>query len=339
MKIGLANQLIPARFNEAVDLGKQIVAAVNMRDEHHDILFTGLGVNPKFGLPDANWHPKERNDFRKGYDLISTFEWEQVRHLRFRSQNFNGFSLLHMEYGKGSCADQIPIDYDQRLPDDPPANLEAEFEVRATLPYKYVFRPKALLGEVGWTIRDILVNTDVVAYQERMFLLYKAGLLDSPDPRKVLEIGGGYGALAYAMVSAIPGVEYWICDLPESLLFSGMYLTMTTDRSVALWPGRGQITLVPNYLFAQITSKFDLFINTLSLAEMTEYQARMYISGIRRLSSVGSKFFEQNYENNDLPDGTPQKKIDEICAEEFSSREILNPSFPLLRGPADVWSL
>jgi hypothetical protein len=95
--------------------------------------------------------------------------------------------------------------------------------------------------------------------------------------------------------------------------------------------------LVPNYLFEQITDKFDLSINTLSLAEMTELQARVYVTGISELMSNKGAFFEQNHLNNDLPDGTHQASVKQICAEVFPNRVTLaTPDF--INGPADVWS-
>jgi hypothetical protein len=339
MKVGLANQLEPTRFDEAVALGERIIESVETRPQ----LIEKLGVDPRFGFPDANWHPKEQNDFREGYNLLATLKWDEVKYLRFRAQNFNGFSLLHMAYGVGSSSEPIPVDYDTRLSEECLDDLVGRWRERITgLPLQFIFRPKAMLGEVGWqwfdaSVTGVLINADTVAYQERMFLLYNGALLETPD--KVLEIGGGYGALAYAITNGLPETEYWICDLPESLLFSGLYLTMTTNRDVKLWPERGSITLVPNYLFGQIKDKFDLFINTLSLAEMTEYQVRMYVQGIRDLMSPGAKFFEQNHLNNDLPDGTHQATVKQICAETFSGRtSLLHTPFEILNGPADVWS-
>jgi hypothetical protein len=331
MKAKLSDNALPARFHEAVRLGKKIIGAVDTRSER----IAELGIDPRFGFPDANWHPKERNDFRSGYDLLATLGWDQVRYLRFRAQNFSGFSLLHMERGVGRSNDPVPPNYDDIFPEKCPQDVLDLWSSKVKgIPLKFIFRPKPMLGEVGWWVGNVLVNFDTATYQERMFLLCNAELLTKP--RKILEIGGGYGALAYAILG-LPGVEYWICDLPESLLFSGLYLTMTTDLDVKLWPERGSITLVPNYLFEQIDVKFDLFINTLSLAEMTEHQARIYVSGIHRLMSNDGKFFEQNHLNNDLPDGTHQASVKQICSETFANRTTLSiPDF--INGPADVWS-
>jgi hypothetical protein len=72
---------------------------------------------------------------------------------------------------------------------------------------------------------------------------------------------------------------------------------------------------------------------------MTEYQAETYVKGIRDLMNPGAKFFEQNHANNDLPDGTPQKRVKDICAAVFSNRTTLSAPFEILNGPADVWSM
>lgn len=332
MKVGLANNVRPARFSESIVLGRKIVQAVDERDQWIKL----NNVDPKFALPDANWSINWKpNDFRDAYKLLATFDWEQVKYLRFRARNFNGFSLRYMKYGEGHSTEVIPADFDEYLSNEIPTGLLGDWYARIDdLPYKFIFRPRGMLGEVGWLREGVILNADTVAYQERMYLLFNSGLLSSP--KRILEIGGGYGALAYAITSALPDVEYWICDLPASLLFSGMYLTMTTSKDVRLWPERGPITLVPNYMFHQIACSFDLVINTLSFAEMTELQVRTYLSGIRSMITYGG-LFEQNYENNDLPDGTHQTKVKTMCAEEFSNRTSLTAPFSLSRGEADVW--
>ncbi len=44
------------------------------------------------------------------------------------------------------------------------------------------------------------------------------------EPRRVLEIGGGYGALARVFKLAYPRVTYVIVDLPESLFYARCFL-------------------------------------------------------------------------------------------------------------------
>jgi putative sugar O-methyltransferase len=72
----------------------------------------------------------------------------------------------------------------------------------------------------GRTISQDLANSalEVAAVLE--------GLPAPPGPApRVLEIGGGYGRLAYAVLSMLPGARYVIVDIPPALALAQRYLT------------------------------------------------------------------------------------------------------------------
>ncbi len=100
---------------------------------------------------------------------------------------------------------------------------------------RHVMQVPNILGECGWWIDSALVNADVVDYQERINLIDNGGLIDrlSDKRPRILEIGGGYGALCSALTSIFSPSQYVICDLPESLLFSGLYLSLAQVPAVA----------------------------------------------------------------------------------------------------------
>jgi hypothetical protein len=97
-----------------------------------------------------------------------------------------------------------------------------------------------------------------------------------------------------------------ICDLPESLMFSGLYLLATAeepklvdsaDMAMAPLLATPGSVLVPNYLFHRLVEDgagFDLVINTLSMSEMSAHQIDVYCAGIARLIGPTGLFFEQN---------------------------------------------
>jgi putative sugar O-methyltransferase len=153
-------------------------------------------------------------------------------------------------------------------------------------------------------------------------LLYLAeGHLPRPRPYgdrglRILEIGGGYGALASALLATFPRCEYCICDLPESLLFSGLYLAMTREDGIALrqvGDANGlmapRVNLTPNYLFDRLDGHFDLVINTLSMSEMSNHQIEHYARDISKLIGSTGIFFEQNQDNRHMPRLTYSKPI------------------------------
>jgi hypothetical protein len=83
------------------------------------------------------------------------------------------------------------------------------------LPVRCLYAPPHRFGEIGELRRGIIVNHDTVAYQERIRLIHDTGLLqwlDEVSARqgglRVLEIGGGYGALAYWFKSAFRKCSY-----------------------------------------------------------------------------------------------------------------------------------
>jgi putative sugar O-methyltransferase len=166
-----------------------------------------------------------------------------------------------------------------------------------------------MFGEIGATLRGIIVSYDTLAYYERLTLLYRAGLLD-PHIRDIVEIGGGYGGLAYYVCRALPNSAYHIIDLPESLLFSAIYLPIALglkleDRSIMdngiLRVGRA--SFVPNFVagaFLRGTGRIDLSINTLSMAEMSEGQVREYCAMIKPALGSHGAFFEQNQDNRHI---------------------------------------
>lgn len=93
---------------------------------------------------------------------------------------------------------------------------------------------------------------------------------DLRQVRSVLEIGGGYGRLAYVFKQLLPDVEYHIVDIPPTLAVSELYL------SSLLGPGQVHFHL-PAALKTLPARHFDLVINVSSFDEMKESQAHAYL--------------------------------------------------------------
>jgi hypothetical protein len=332
-----------AALAQATRIGRNVVAAVEGRN---DAIATH-GLDAAFALPDANWGPQAPNDYLDAYQILRSLEWSELQFLRLRSQSFTGYSLLYMGESRGKRSiDPVPSDFDKRrLPAEiDPAVLAMWRTLTAGIPQCFTVSPPHMLGEVGWWVDGILVNSDTKAYQERMTLLYQCGVLDYVGRIKrprILEIGGGYGALARAITKAFTLAEYWICDLPESLLFSGLYLALTETGSTSvmdhtLQPQPG-INLMPNYWFpalAESSTSFDLVINTLAMSEMSPHQIEQYARGISKLIGTTGYFFEQNQDNRHM--GLSDCK--EEVAKHFTSRRRILTSLPIHNGAADLWS-
>jgi hypothetical protein len=340
-RVTLADNVDPdsAKWAIAQDVGSKIIKMV----ENREVIIEREELDQAFCLSAENWSPDAPNDFFDAYRLLKSLDWNEVKYLRLRSQAFSGFSLLHMLPAKGFYSTE-PIPTDFNFPDYPPNRLIAHLKsLIKELPQDRLVRPPAILGEIGWMVDGILVNDDTRSYQERMTLLHSCGALDRLTQQSapcILEIGGGYGALALAITNCLPKASYVICDLPESLLFSGLYLSLAgrnvvvpeAPEDIAVTPG---IYLVPNYRFDSLKNiKVDLGINTLSMSEMSHHQIRTYASGLKKMLQGKGVFFEQNHDNR--PSGLTYAAA--IVKEIFESRKkVVLSGVPLTQGSANLW--
>lgn len=344
----LADNRVPGWFEwrAAKRLGKRINAAVDRRDA----IIARRGLDAQFCLPDANWAPDAPNDYLDIYRLIRPLKWKDVRHLRFRSLIFSGFSLLHMRTAEAGMRAQFPVPDEISLAPDPPGTTLLHRELLTKhLPSARVFRPPCALGEIGWLVDGGITSYEILVYQERVTLLHQSGVLDWLErlgrPPRILEIGAGYGAIATALTSCLPGCQYTICDLPESLLFSGLYLTLAARRRVSLLdhptvePTPGTIELLPNYLFDDVVAsgrRYDLAINVLSMSEMSDYQIATYARGLLGLLDPDGVFFEQNFSNRHIGltyAAEVLKQVMPFC------HDIDPEGIPLTQGEPRLWAL
>lgn len=174
------------------------------------------------------------------------------------------------------------------------------------------------------------------AYQERINLLYESGIIDWLKSRQdpmIVEIGGGFGGLAFALLSVLKNhARYVIVDLPESLTCAAIYLCRHLPDS--------QIEFVPNYRFDdwidRLPDSVPLVINTLSLVEMNKAQMDFYASRIRRLIGGTGVFFEQNHDGRWL--GMNDANL--FLAGYFRYKRVINPATMLctVNGQARLWS-
>jgi hypothetical protein len=334
-----------AAIARALALGAEIVQSVNDRQT---IVKSDGAIDEDFAMPAANWEASE-NDYVQAYRLMASLDWDEIRLLRLRSQCFTGNSLITMGTALGvRSTDPIPDGFETKWSDQTREGISSRWARYIDgLPGNLVLRTPNILGEAGWWIDDVLVNLDVVEYQERINLLNLAGLVDrfAGKDARVLEIGGGYGALATALSTILQPRQYVICDLPESLLFSGLYLSLAQGASTriaslpeGLTPAApGEICLMPNYLAQKLLpgQHFDLVINTLSMSEMSTLQAATYGALISKAIGSTGVFFEQNHDNRHL--GLLDCR--EHLAPWFQRKVAVDASdMPTSRGTALIWS-
>ena len=133
----------------------------------------------------------------------------------------------------------------------------------------------------------------------------KIRLLQKKDSHsKVLELGGGYGNMAYYLMRDSKNLTYFDFDLPENFALTAFYLLSAfPDKKIALY---GEIdlekdnlesydaVLMPNFEINKMSDdSVDLVFNSYSLAEMSHEAIKNYISIINRVSN--KYFFHLNH--------------------------------------------
>ncbi len=129
-------------------------------------------------------------------------------------------------------------------------------------------------------------------------VLEYTSMLDAlPEPpRSVIELGSGYGRLAWVFLRAQPGIRYVLVDIPPGLAIAQRYLTELLPEASAFrfrhFDDYAQIAdefesaqiafLTPNQLELIPAMHAELFINVSSLHEMRHEQIAHYFELVER---------------------------------------------------------
>lgn len=181
------------------------------------------------------------------------------------------------------------------------------------------------LPGVPW--RGLTINSDVIRHMRAISNCVTSGALAAVSRQKtrrpvVVEIGGGYGGLAYSLWPALPkGVLYIIVDLPEILLMAGAYLIANRPSlRVKVWSGEAKesnfdidtlntdVLLVPDYAAELLEGLpgIDLALCVQSFALMGSSE----VSGYAKLlgKKLNGWLYSDNLERH--PDSVdPQKQL------------------------------
>lgn len=303
--------------------------------------------------PAANWLAD--HEVFSSYRAIRNMDRQMLRVLRLFTMSFSG------SYMGLTLAEGLPTP--RAVPDNLDALVQARLDELAAGPtpwwcaryaklmetypeLSHLSLPQAF-GESGFRCGDVILNHDLFVYLERLALLKACGVLDALGGSRravLLEIGSGFGALAYLLRKVVPDSTYVCLDLPESLYFSAIYLSrffpnvhLADERTD--WSNLTQydFVFVPNYMFHRLAKsrlRVDLGINTLSMSEMTEPQVRTYCIGLSSMLGGRGAFFEQNQDNRHLGLCNARDTIRQI----FPGEQPLSlPNMDLTQGTATLW--
>lgn len=154
-----------------------------------------------------------------------------------------------------------------------------------------------MLGEPGYDFDGHVISTTTLNCQHAVNTLFDAGIIQKLQKNgrsTILEIGAGYGAQIYFFDTFLKNAQYLIVDLPETLLFSSVYLSLCLPKKAIYLYDRStfasaaasnfsgyEIVLLPNYILGHLRNmRFDLVVNVQSFQEMRPKQLDAYIDFI-----------------------------------------------------------
>jgi hypothetical protein len=159
--------------------------------------------------------------------------------------------------------------------------------------------------------RLITVETPEQVYGAlRLDQAIKLHLARSARPLRIVEIGGGYGAMCYwfMRMSALEA-RYTIIDLPIVSLLQGYFLgrALGPDKIALYGEPAGPITLLPVSARAEITTPFDVLVNKDSMPEIPYDTVVDYLRWSR--ANCDGFFFSYNHESAVDFEDNPQGRV------------------------------
>jgi hypothetical protein len=125
-----------------------------------------------------------------------------------------------------------------------------------------------------------------------------AGITYANKPKRILEIGGGYGEIArlWLINQIAPADSYVIVDIPECLFFAEVALKTEFRDQVGYFEGYDpgtRILLVPIPYLGNLSRPVDLVVNTGSMQEMTDDWIDFYTQWLTKYDT--RYFYSLNY--------------------------------------------
>ena len=174
--------------------------------------------------------------------------------------------------------------------------------------FKEIFRsldkhPELAIPAGEFLLQSKILNTDVCSLFDLAMLRAFTGIQDRSG-FSILEIGGGYGRLAEAILEVHRGVKpYVMVDaVPTSLLYCYQYLKKwLPDRKIGFYlledfdPAKHDVYILPPWHLDRLKdNRFDLVINIESMQEMTPEHTEFYLSTIDRILKDDAHFYFSN---------------------------------------------
>ena len=153
-------------------------------------------------------------------------------------------------------------------------------------------------------------------------------------PLRVVEIGGGYGGMAYWLLQ-MTDLRYAIVDLPAVNVLQGYFLSQALGSSEVSLYGEppARVAILPTHALADIDLPFDVLANKDSMPEIPEPALLEYLTWAR--AGCSGIFYSYNQEAAAPFDGTPQNVVPDVLARIGGFTRLRRDASWLRRGYAE----
>lgn len=276
-----------------VNIVRQLVSSYIAAKDHQETL-----VGPY--APGAEWKlilEKEWSGFRSAIESGDTEYQASFLRNFFRNEGLTGFwggdqMFADFAAGRGQWRQQARADLMER-------QIAAWREL---FPHTSIAELDApLIGNPwGYAVDGSLLYEPVCEYHYQAD--YFARILATLERPNIVEIGGGFGGLAYHLLKRIPQACYIGFDLPEVTLLQSYYLSCAfPDAKLLIYYAGMQaielegydIAILPNFMLPKLPEGIaDLVINVRSFAEMPAETIAEYTQQVDRFGRLF--FFHEN---------------------------------------------
>jgi len=257
-------------------------------------------------LPGGDWGASLEVRWRRYYEAISRNDQSVLaQYLRnfFRNEGIDGFwgaeKVFENFCKSGKVRDRLMLEHFAVWKSSSAGTLLEELEApKIGNPWGYLFEGRILYEPV---------------FEYHFQAHYLKQLLSRLETPVILEIGGGFGGLAYHILKCIPNVKYIGLDLPENVLLQTYYLSCAFPNAKIFTYGDSfatldktliqnhDIILLPNFVLPQVEPMVaDVIINFRSLSEMSADTICEYF---RQIDRIGPLFFSHENIFKPRPDG------------------------------------
>ena len=144
-----------------------------------------------------------------------------------------------------------------------------------------------LRSESSWSRSETIWDDGEVFLSNMSFWHHQAlavVTIEVPRPKRILEIGVGYGGLAYLFQLAQPACNYVLCDTPETLFFAEVFLRSNFPHISCAWgwADGAHFVFLPLSLRGLAATDYDLIISQGSFQEMTPEALAWWMEFCRR---------------------------------------------------------